>query len=272
MKTRSFLRKKSFYIMIILLMLSLGFCSNTSMPSKDNTQSKGRTTIVFIDKTLSTAVDSIVEQKNQFWMKKIIKENVLQRGDKLILSYIYENTASPTNIFEYTYQPPKPSERQMSSSEARIEKVKYSKRLRAYKKSFTEKTLQKAFSHEANRKSTDVVGSIKLLADISKSNDGSSIKVFYLSDMLECSMFRYLDFGNPKGSTTSFEQAQSLGKKDVPRILKRYQLTNDCLKNISEITIIFPATEMDANKAFTLLPEYWNVVFKSVGISTIHYY
>ena len=268
MKTRTFFSYRTFFIVLLLLLLSLGLCSNTSAALPDGASSIGKTTIVFIDKTMSTKLDSIIQEKNIFWMRKIIKDHVLQSEDKIIVSFIYENTASPTNLYEFIYRPPMPNEGKMSSSEARLEKVKYSKRLRGYQKSFTQKVIQKAFSPEANRKSTDVVGSIKLLSDVSMADSGNAMYVYYFSDMLECTSFRYL---NAK-ILNSYATAQSLGKKDVCRILERYQLSADCLKNIPAITVIFPATEMDANAAFTLLPEYWNVVFKSFGVSIIHYY
>jgi len=268
MKTRTFFNSRTLILVLLLWLMSLGFCSNKIAKSPGGKASPEQTTIVFIDKTLSTTLDSIIREKNTSWMRKVIKEHILQAGDRIIVSFIYENTASLANLYEFIYQPPKPSERQMSSSEARMEKLKYSKRLRSYKNSFTQKVLQKAFSPEANRKSTDVVGTIKLLSDISNTDSVNNLRVYFFSDMLECTSFRYLNATSLK----SFENAQTLGKKDVSRIKQRYQLADNCLKNIPEVVVIFPATEMDSNKAFVLLPEYWNVVFKSFGVSIIHYY
>ena len=268
MKTRTFFSYRTLFIVLLLLLLSLGLCRNTSAALPDGVISKGQTTVVFIDKTLSTTLDSMIQEKYNSWLRKVIKERVLQAGDKIIVSFVYENTASPANLYRFTYRPPMPNEGNMSSSEARLEKVKYSKRLRGYQKRFTQQVIQKGLTPEANRKTTDVVGTIKLLSDISKANSGNNLHVYYFSDMLECTSFRSLNAKILK----SFTNAQTLGNKDVSRIKQRYQLADDCLKNIPEITVIFPATEMDANTAFTLLPEYWNVVFKSFGVLTIHYY
>jgi len=268
MKTRTFFSYRTLFIVLILLLLSLGLCRNTSAALADGVVSKGQTTIVFIDKTMSTKLDSVIQEKNTSWLRKVIKEHLLQSGDKIIVSFIFENTASPSNLYEFTYRPPMPKMGNMSSSEARLEKVKYNRRLRGYQKSFTQKVIQKSFSSEANRKTTDVVGTIKLLSDISKDDSGNNLHVYYFSDMLECTSFRSLNAKILK----SFENAQTLGKKDVSRIKQRYQLADNCLKNIPEVVVIFPATEMDSNKAFVLLPEYWNVVFKSFGVSIIHYY
>ncbi len=267
MKTRTFF-KKSKFLQTFLLLITFGllFSNSISLFSQSQKQLQGRATIVFIDKTMSAEPDSFIIEKNNSWLKRIIKENAIELGDKIILSFIYENTSSSTNKFEFAYRPPKLQEVRMSSSEARIAKVKYNKLLRAYKKSFTTKIHAQAFSHEANRTSTDVVGSIKLLSDISSQYNGYTLKAYFFSDMQECSPFRYLYCGSSKSKLSSFEQAQSLANLDVKRLLKRYQLSDTCLKNISEITIIFPAKEMDANKAFTILPMYWDYIFKHFGV------
>jgi hypothetical protein len=164
MKTRTIFNFRTLFIVLLLLLLSLGFCSITSAELPDWKASTGQTTVVFIDKTLSTTLDSIIREKNTTWMRKVIKAHILKAGDRIIVSFIYENTASPANLYEFIYRPPMPKGGNMSSSEARFEKVKYSKRLRGYQTNYTQKVIQKAFFPEANRKSTDVVGTIKLLS------------------------------------------------------------------------------------------------------------
>ncbi len=229
-----------------------------------------RTTVVFIDKTMSVEQDSLVHENNCQWLRKIVKENVQEAGDKIILSFIFENTSSLANKYEFTYRPPKPQTGRMSSSEARIVKVKYAKRLRSYKKRFSKKILDKAFSSSLTGSSTDVIGTIKLLSDFSKETQ-QPIKSFYFSDMQECSHFRELACGNRTKKVTTYNQAQLLGKEDYQRVQQRYQLARDCLRQVSEITVIFPAKEMDTNTSYAILPQYWTVLFKSLGVKSITY-
>lgn len=271
MKT-SIVNKRTFFYALILLVLALGFCSNTSTPAQGSTQSHGRTTFIFVDKSSSVNPDSFVLEKNTSWLRKTIRENVLETGDKIVLSYIYDNTSSATNKVEFTYRLPKKDTRRMSPSEARIAKIKYDKRVRAYKKNFTEKIIEQAFSFEPNLSGTDVVGSIQLLSNLTASYSNSTQKVIYFSDMQECSPFRYLYCGGSNSKLKSFEHAQKLAKEDYQRITKRYQLSADCLKNISEITVIFPATELDSDEAFALIPQYWNCIFKGFGVQSINYF
>lgn len=271
MKT-TFLNRKTLLLALILLVLALGFCSNTSKSAQGDTVSQGRTTFVFIDKTTSVDPDSFIMAKNRSWLQKVIKENALEAGDKIVLSFIYDNTSSASNKTEFLFHPPQMETRGMSSSEARIAKVKYDKRVRAYRKNFAEKIITQAFSHEPCLSGTDVVGSIQLLSNLSSVYSSHILKAYYFSDMQECSLFRYMYCGDANSKLKSFEQAQKMGEEDYQRIIQRYQLSTDCLKSISEITVIFPATELDSDEAFALLPQYWNSIFKDFGVPSINYY
>ncbi len=273
MKTQTFFNSmKSRGILTFLLLLGFAFGNITNVMAQKKVSVKNRTSVLFIDKSTSTEADAFIEQKNKKWLRKAIKENVQTDGDKIIVSFIFENTSNITNKYEFIYHPPRPKTGRMSTNEMRIAKVKFTKRLRAYKKNFATKILTTAFTKESKATATDVVGSIKLLTDISTANSGQVIKVFYFSDMQECSSFKHLSCGHPKSSVTSFDHARTLAQKDVKRIVARYKLSKSCLKNVAGISVIFPSKELDTNHAFSILPEYWNFIFNELGVSHINFY
>ena len=264
-------RTNSRDIITFLFILVLVFGNVASLMAQTKKSVINRTTVLFIDKTTSTEADNFITEKNQNWVKKAIKENVLSDGDKIIVSFIFENTSNITNKYEFVFHPPKMKTGRMSTNEARMAKVKYARRMRSYKKNFTDKVLATAFTIKAEATATDVVGSIKILSDIATANSGQVIKAFYLSDLQECSSFNHIACGHPKSEISSFDHARTLAKKDVKRILARYKLSNNCLKNVAEITVIFSSKKLDTNTAFSILPEYWNVIFNQLGISHINY-
>ena len=100
----------------------------------------------------------------------LLQTNPTTQTAAIIISFIFENTSSATNQFEFVYREPRQRTGRMSSSEARIAKMKHDKRLRASKRNFMAKVMESAFSFEPSLAGTDVVGSIKLLSDVSKSN------------------------------------------------------------------------------------------------------
>lgn len=273
MKTPTIMKMNPFHQgLIILFVLGFSLSTPTKTVAQNTNQSQARTTIVFVDKTVSVVPDSFIKNKNETWLIRIIRENIRESGDKIIISFIFENTSSATNQFEFVYREPRQRTGRMSSSEARIAKMKHDKRLRASKRSFTAKVMERAFSFEPSLAGTDVVGSIKLLSDVSKANSQQILKAYFFSDMQECSEFRYLFCGASQYALKSIDHALSLAKKDFPRIIQRYQLRDNSLKSFTEISIIFPAQELDADRAFALLPTYWSYIFSECGVSQIYYY
>jgi len=264
-------RTNSRDIITSLFILGFVFGNVASLMAQSKESVRNRTTVLFIDKTTSTEADNFITEKNQKWVKKAIKENVLTDGDKIIVSFIFENTSNITNKYEFIFHPPKKKTRRMSTNEARLAKVKYAKRMRSYKKNFTDKVLATAFTIKAEATATDVVGSIKILADIATANSGQVIKAFYFTDLQECSHFMHRMCGHPKSEISSFDHARTLAQKDVMRIVARYKLSNNCLKNVAEISVIFPSKMLGTNIAFSVLPEYWNVIYNELGVSHINY-
>lgn len=272
MKTSTLFSMNGLALFLFISFLFFGFAINKHATAQDKPSSQNTTTVVFIDKTVSVKMDSFIKEKNQSWLRRILKQNIVVPGDKIVLSYIYENTASSSNKFTFIYHPPKERTDRMSSSEARMAKIKHKKRLRAYQKNFIARIIAKAFSFEPSLSGTNVVGSIKLLSDISKAKPNQILKAVYISDMQECSAFRMLYCGSSAHTIKSFDHALSLAKKDYPRLIQKYKLSNKCLRNFVEIIVVFPAQELDTDQAFAILPTYWSYLFSQCGVNEINYH
>jgi hypothetical protein len=272
MKTSALFSMNSQVLFLLIFCLLLGFTNSTNVIAQDKLSSRNTTTVVFIDKTTSIETDSFIIEKNQSWLRRILKQNIIVTGDQIILSYIYQNTASSSNKTVFTYRPPKERTGRMSSSEARMAKIKHKKRLRAYQNSFIDRIIANAFSSQPSLSGTNVIGSFKILSDISIANPKHQLKAVYISDMQECSSFRKLFCESSHNSIKSFNHALTLAKKDYPRIIQKYQLNKNCLQEYNEIIVVFPARELDTDPAFAILPTYWSYLFSQCGVNKINYH
>ena len=271
MKTLFYYLSKTPFYRLSGVLATIIFLASCSMLENKPVVIKNTSTIIFVDKSGSVSTDSSVLQKNNEILNSIITEKAVNEGDEIIVSFIYEQTSNRSNHYVFTYRPPTLDVSGKSSNVARLTNVKHKQRIRSYNKQFSSKVIEKAFSILPSRKRTDVIGSIKKLTDLTSANDSRDYFVYYFSDMIEYSDFRRMHFGKNDNTITSYSEAQSLAKKDVPRIIKKLDLQENCLSGISEISIIFPAEIMHVNQAFTFLPEYWNYIFKHLEVKKINY-
>lgn len=240
---------------------------------KEDTHVQNQTTIVFVDKSLSSHLeDSFVRQKYLHWFDKIVESHIRTPGDRIYISFIYENTGNRSNRTVFEYSPPLEDYSGMSSNEKRLATIQFKKRLENYREKFIQSIITKAFAPETNRMQTDIFGSIPHIFDIAEQRTGRRLQVYFLSDMVECSDFLCLSFGSGTGSIHSNETAQEQAKKDLEQIQTRFQLSSDCLSGINTLTVIFPSKEIDDRLEFSLAPAYWTTIFKGLGVQKINYY
>lgn len=272
MKTSTFFSLNRLDMFLFIHFLFFGLANANHVITQDKVSNKNTTTVVFIDKTTSVETNSFITAKNQSWLRRILKQSFVVSGDKIILSYIFQNTASSSNKTVFTYHPPTERTDRMSSSEARVAKIKYKKRLRAYQNNFIDRIITKAFSSQPSLSGTNVIGSFKILSDISIANPKHKLKAVYISDMQECSSFQKLFCESSTHSIKSFNHALSLAKKDYPRLIQKFRLNKKCLQNYLEIIVVFPAQELDTDPAFAILPTYWTYLFSQCGVNEINYH
>ncbi len=258
------------HIFVLLVLFYMPLSLKTYAKGEGNPPAALETCIVFIDKSGSVSTDPSVLARSREQLTTIFSEHVTQPGDILVVSFIYEQTDNKANQYVFRYDPPQPRDKKMSSNEARLEKIRYNQRLRSYKKEFAKQVIEKAFATAPSRKQTDIVGSIPKLVDLVASDSNRNYRAYYFSDMINFSGFRKMLFSSSTG-ISSLSDAEQIAKSDFPKILQRYNLKQNCLSHILEITVFFPAVEMDMNKAFSVIPGYWDYIFRQCGVKAITY-
>lgn len=219
-------------------------------------------TLIFLDKTRSVNVDeAFVRRKYQQALTDIIEENIRQKGDRLAVYFIHENTAK-ARALNLTTRTEREDMSAASPTDREAAETEFVLALNREKATIRQRVLQQLVAQNtgASNQQTDIWASLPV---VEKANEtGATVKVYYLSDMVESvkgSDRRDFHIRPPKGSAEADEWAKADAKQ-----LKRYMLGSP------DITMILPfepnASVKQNNPAVT---QYWQTLFTELGVGTV---
>ena len=235
--------------------------------SGDNDKTKTTTdeptyTLIFLDNTRSVNVDkAFISQKYQQALTDIIEQNIRQKGDKLDVYFIHENT-SKARALNVTARTEMEDVSAASPTDREAAETEFSLTLNREKAQIRQRVLQQLVAQNtgSSNQETDIWASLPVIA---KANEtGATVKVYYLSDMIESvkgANRRDFQVKPPKDNA----QADEWAKADVAQ-LKRYTIGSP------DITMILPfepnASVKENNPAVT---QYWQTLFSELGAGTV---
>ncbi|AUD03027.1 hypothetical protein [Spirosoma pollinicola] len=265
MDQRFFLPQRNLvlYLQAFCTVVSLSFLSacssSTDKPVKTD---EPVYTLIFLDKTRSVNVNkAFVGQKYQQAINEIIEQNIRQKGDKLEVYFIHENT-SKARALNLTVRSEMDDVAAASPTDREAAETEFTMMLSREKAQIRQRVLQQLVAQNAGKSNqeTDIWASLPVIAKANES--GATVKVYYLSDMVESvkgSTRRDFQVTPPKNNT----QADEWAKADAEQ-LKRYTIGSP------EITMILPfepnASIKENNPAVT---QYWQTLFSELGAGTI---
>ena len=248
------------YSFTFYLLLTVFACStNTDKQAKTD----GPTyTLIFLDKTRSVNIDNaFVRQKYQQAITTIIEENIRQKGDKVDVYFIHENTAK-ARALTLTARTEMEDVSAASATDREAAETEFSLALNREKATIRQRVVQQlvAQNRETSNQETDIWASLPV---IEKANEtGATVKVYYLSDMIESvrgADRRDFQVRPPKNNAQADEWAKTDAKQ-----LKRYTLGSP------DIILILPfepnASVRENNPAVT---QYWQTLFSELGVGTV---
>ncbi|WP_420151451.1 hypothetical protein [Spirosoma sp.] len=248
------------YIAVFSLLL-LFACSGSSDKTKPTTNEPVYT-LIFLDKTRSVNVNkAFVAQKYQQALTEIIEQNIRQKGDKLDVYFIHENT-SKARALNVTARTEMEDVSAASLTDREAAETEFNLSLTREKAQIRQRVLQQLVAQNAgsSNQETDIWASLPVIQKANES--GATVKVYYLSDMIESvkgAARRDFQVKPPKDNA----QAEEWAKADVEQ-LKRYVIGSP------EITMILPfepnASVKENNPAVT---QYWQTLFSELGAGTI---
>ncbi|ADB41276.1 hypothetical protein [Spirosoma linguale] len=243
--------------------LCLGlFPGCSSSPDKPTPTDDPVYTLIFLDKTRSVDVNkAFVNRKYQQMVDEIIEQNIRQKGDKLDVYFIHENT-SKARALNITVRSEMEDVSAASPTDREAAETEFKLLLTREKAQIRQRVLQQLVAQNtgSSNRETDIWASLPVIAKVNES--GAAVKVFYLSDMIESvkgTGRRDFQMKPPKDNA----QADEWAKADAQQ-LKRYTIGSP------DITMVLPfepnASVRENNPAVT---QYWQTLFAELGAGVV---
>ena len=248
-----------FFAFLCITTLQTSCSSDKDKPAKTDDPTY---TLIFIDKTRSVNVNKdFVARKYQQAITDIIEQNIHQKGDKLDVYFIHENT-SKARALNVTVRSEMEDVSAASPTDREAAETEFNMMLTREKGQIRQRVFQQLMAQNvgASNQETDIWASLPVIAKANES--GATVKVYYLSDMIE----------SVKGNTrrdfqvkppTDNAQADEWAKADAEQ-LKRYTIGSP------DITMILPfepnASVKENNPAVT---QYWQTLFAELGAGAV---
>ncbi len=247
------------FLPLLLLLLLCACSSNKDKPAKTD---EPTFTVIFLDKTRSVNVNkAFVARKYQQAINEIIEQNIHQKGDRLEVYFIHENTAK-ARALNLTVRSEMEDVSAASPTDREAAETEFTLLLNREKAQMRQRVLQELAEQNtgSSNQATDIWASLPVLAKANES--GATVKAYYLSDMVESvkgSSRRDFQVKPPKDNT----QAEDWAKTDA-KSLKRYEIGSP------DITMILPfepnASVKQNNPTVT---QYWQTLFNELGVASV---
>ncbi|MGX5855899.1 hypothetical protein ACWKW6_19765 [Dyadobacter jiangsuensis] len=215
-------------------------------------------TLVFLDKTQSVHVDKrYVNDKYRQALTDIVEQNMKNKGDKLEVYFIHENT-SKARALSLTVRSERDNLEGANATDREGIETAFQLTLQKEKSIYLRQLLAKLNQQNtgASNLSTDIWASLPVIAKAGES--GSEVKVYYFSDMVESvkGADRRDFHTNPPKSDA---EAEADAKEDTKK-LERYTIGSP------QVTIVSPfeptASSKENNPHVT---HYWQTLFQELG-------
>ncbi|MGM9509785.1 hypothetical protein ACS5NO_18770 [Larkinella sp. GY13] len=252
------------FLFSCVLLLTLAACSSDNSKEADPTTAKAEPlyTLIFLDKSVSVnANKAFVSQKYQGAVNEIIEQNIRNKGDKLDVYFIHENT-SKARALSVTARSEMEDISSANATDREAAQTSFDLSLGREKAAIRQRVLQQLAAPNASssNKETDIWASLPVIAKANES--GATVKVYYLSDMVE-SVYSAGRRNFHKTPPKDNAQADSWAKADAEQ-LKRYTIGSP------EVSMILPfapnASVKENNPAVT---QYWQTLFQELGAGNV---
>lgn len=215
-------------------------------------------TLIFLDKTQSVNINkAYVNDKYRQRLTDIVESNMKNKGDKLEVYFIHENT-SKARALSLTIRSEKEVNDGANATDREAIETAFQLSLQREKSIFLRQLLLKLNQQNtgASNQSTDIWGSLPVIAKASESGD--QVSVYYFSDMIESVKGAdRRDFH--RQPPVSDAQAEEEAKSDLKK-LEQYAIGSP------QVTIVSPFEATASSKENNPhVAHYWQTLFQELG-------
>jgi len=243
-----------------LFIIALASC-NTSNDKKPIADAPVHT-LVFMDKTQSVNVNrAFVAQKYQQILGDLIEQNIRQKGDKLEVYFIHENTQKAralsltcrTEVEDISHMNATDREAAQTTSDLMLQR----ERMVFLKQSMSKLAMQNTGS---SQRFTDIWAALPVITKASET--GAMVKAYFLSDMIESMRGTgRRDFHSNPPSNNS--EADTWAKADAKQ-MQKYTL------NAADIKIALPFEPTSGTKENNPnVTQYWTTLLQELGAGSV---
>ena len=247
-------------ISLILLVL-LAACSDKKERT-GNVPDEPNYTVFFIDKSLSNNSLSEARTTYERVIREAIVENVHQKGDKVEVYFVHDNTAK-ARALSLTARTELPNTEGTSPTDREAAQTDYELQLAREHATMQRQILIKLDQPNDNlsNQHTDLWGSLDVLARADES--GKQVRTYYLSDMVE-SMNGPGRRDFHKTPPASNQQADDWAKTDAKRLADQYAIGSP------KIRLVLPfAATASARENNPTITRYWHTLFETMGATEV---
>ena len=238
----------------------MGACSaDKDKPTQTNDPTY---TLIFIDKSVSVDVNkAFIGNKYVQTINELVEQNIHNKGDRVEVYFIHDNT-SKARALSVTVRSEMEDVSSASPTDRETAQASFDLALQREKGTIRQRIIQQLARQNttSSAQETDIWASLPVMAKANES--GMTVKVYYLSDMIESSKGadrRDFQLTPPSDNT----QAQNWAKADAEK-LKQYSIGSP------DITMVLPfepnASSKINNPAIT---QYWQTLFSELGVGNI---
>jgi len=248
-----------FTLLILFALISLNSACGL-LPADEATSPPGAPvhTLVFLDKTQSVDVNkAFVQEKYRSALNDIVERNMTNKGDRLEIYFIHENTAK-AKALSLTVHSEKEGIENANATDREASETAFQMSLQREKGIFLRQAMAKLNQQNtgASNQATDIWASLPIIAKAAE--DGAQVRVYYFSDMIESVKGSdRRDFHRQPPDDDA--QAETWAKADVKK-MEKYAL------GTPEVTVVLPfeptASTKENNPHVT---RYWQVLFEELG-------
>ncbi len=239
-------------------MLLLAACGGETDQPKVDQPDVPTHTLVFLDKTQSVNVNKdYVNEKYRQALAQIVEENMQNKGDKLEVYFIHENT-SKARALSLTVRAERENLENTNATDREAIETTFNMALQREKGIYLRQALSKLNQQNGGGSNqwTDIWASLPIIAKASEG--GSEVKVYYFSDMIES--VRGTDRRDFHTTPPASEaQAEEWAKADVKQ-LEQHAIGSP------QVTVVSPfeptASTRENNPHVT---HYWQTLFQELG-------
>ncbi len=219
-------------------------------------------TLIFIDKTRSVNInEAFVAKKYEQILSDIVAQNIRQKGDKVEVYFIHENT-SKAKALSLTCRTETEDLSAMNATDREGAQTTFDLMLDREKMIFSRQIISKLAIQNlgASRQNTDIWGSLPVIGKAAET--GMEVKVYYLSDMIESmNGAGRRDFHH--NAPANNQEAQTWAKADA-KTLKNYTL------GAAEVKMALPFEPTSSTKENNpTITVYWSTLLQELGAMSV---